>query len=84
MIDDNELRKIEKPESVLKVTNPRTGVEGYRIGLEVFHQLHCLNLLRKATQLDHYKPMGGDFAAPPEKLRGHLGESAYAIREVLR
>jgi hypothetical protein len=74
MISASELAAIDKPDTVLKVSDPKTGVEGYRIGLEVFHQLHCLNLLRKATQLEYYKPIGGDFADPPEKLRGHLGE----------
>ena len=75
MISESELVAIDKPNTVLKVTDPNTGIEGYRIGLEVFHQLHCLNLLRKVSYQEYYRPMGGDFADPPEKFRGHVGES---------
>lgn len=73
MISAAELRKIDKPTSVLKVTDPRTGIEGYRVGLEVFHQLHCLNLLRKTTYIDYYGSRGGDFAEGIDGLRMHLG-----------
>ncbi|WPH00670.1 Hypothetical protein R9X50_00350000 [Acrodontium crateriforme] len=35
----------------------------YIVAFEVFHQLHCLNLIRQYTWLDHY-------AVPPSSLRG--------------
>lgn len=73
MITPEELKLLGKPETSIKVKHPKTGVEGYRIGLEVFHQLHCLNLVRKSTFGDFFKGQG-DFAEKDEKkLRGHIG-----------
>ncbi|MCJ1442095.1 MAG: hypothetical protein MMC23_002587 [Stictis urceolatum] len=80
MISESELVAIDKPNTVLKVTDPNTGIEGYRIGLEVFHQLHCLNLLRKVSYQEYYRPMGGDFADPPEKFRGHVDHCIEMLR----
>lgn len=62
------------PETSLKVDHPVTGEEGYRVGMEVFHHLHCLNLLRKVTYKDYYEPLGGEFAAGREALQHHTGE----------
>ena len=74
MITPEELKIIEMPESALKVNHPVTGVEGYRVGLEVFHQLHCLNLLRQVTYKDYYVSIGaGNFAAGDEDLQHHTG-----------
>lgn len=64
------------PEYSLKVDHPVTGEEGYRVGMEVFHHLHCLNLLRKVTYKEYYEPLGGEFAAGPEALQHHTGEPA--------
>jgi hypothetical protein len=73
MITPEELKLVNKPETSVKTKDPNTGKEGYRIGLEVFHQLHCLNLVRKSTYRDHYKGKG-DFAEEDEvKIRTHLG-----------
>jgi hypothetical protein len=33
---------------------PEEADESYQSGLEVFHQLHCLNLLRKMTHFEYY------------------------------
>jgi hypothetical protein len=66
--------KLQKPEDSLKVTNPKTGETGYRVGLEVFHQLHCLNLLRMATYPNYYpKVSWSDMNDKPETVRSHLG-----------
>jgi hypothetical protein len=72
MITSEELKLVHKPETSVKVKDPKTGKEGYRIGLEVFHQLHCLNLIRKSTYRDHYKGKG-DFKEDEDKVRAHLG-----------
>jgi Mycotoxin biosynthesis protein UstYa len=78
MITPEELKLVNKPETSVKVKDPKTGKEGYRIGLEVFHQLHCLNLIRKSTYRDHYKGKG-DFAEEDEvKIRNHLGTETLA------
>lgn len=75
MITPDELEIIDMPKSSLKVKHPITGVEGYRVGLEVFHQLHCLNLLRQVTYRDWYEDISGNFKAGPEALQMHTGES---------
>jgi hypothetical protein len=77
MITPEELKLVNKPETSIKTRDPKTGKEGYRIGLEVFHQLHCLNLIRKSTYRDHYNGKG-DFAEKDEAIRGHLGEDSLA------
>lgn len=74
MITPEELKRIDMPESSLKVKHPETGVEGYRVGLEVFHQLHCINLLRQVTYKDYYMELGnGNFAGGQEELQMHTG-----------
>jgi hypothetical protein len=74
MITPAELGKIDMPASSLKVKHPTTGVEGYRVGLEVFHQLHCVNLLRQVTYKDYYTKLGnGNFAGGQEELQMHTG-----------
>jgi hypothetical protein len=76
MITPEELKLVNKPETSIKTKDPKTGKEGYRIGLEVFHQLHCLNLIRKSTYRDHYDGKG-DFAEKDEAtIRAHLGKDS--------
>jgi hypothetical protein len=75
MISPDELKLLDMPESSLKVKHPETGVEGYRVGLEVFHQLHCINLLRQVSFKDHYTEYGnGNFAGGEKELRIHTGK----------
>lgn len=77
MITPAELKLVEKPEDSVKVTNNKTGEVGYRIGIEVFHQLHCLNLIRKSTWGDLYKDKE-DFKDKSEvEIRTHLGKKTF-------
>ncbi|KAI2630946.1 hypothetical protein GGR54DRAFT_177870 [Hypoxylon sp. NC1633] len=69
------------PDSSLAITDPRDGKPGYRVAVEVFHQLHCLNLLRQNVYKDHYAPLGGDTSAPTRDLRGHLDHCIDALRQ---
>ncbi len=86
MITEEERKQLGLSADSLPIQNPRTGEWGYRAGVEVFHQLHCLNLLRQALYSDYYgKPeVGGDVgdAASHEDLFGHVGtyQSACASR----
>lgn len=74
MVSMEDFPKLQKPEDSLKVTNPNTGETGYRVGLEVFHQLHCLNLLRMSTYPDYYpKVWWSDMNDKAETVRAHLG-----------
>ncbi|KAI0512697.1 hypothetical protein F5B22DRAFT_614882 [Xylaria bambusicola] len=69
------------PETSLKITDPRNGKPGYRVAIEMFHQLHCLNLLRQNAYKEYYAPLGGDISAPPTKLRNHLDHCIDALRQ---
>ncbi|CAG8960096.1 hypothetical protein HYFRA_00010574 [Hymenoscyphus fraxineus] len=81
MITPDELKIIEMPESSLKVKHPVTGVEGYRVGLEVFHQLHCVNLLRQVTYKEWYSDMAsGDVTAKKEELQMHTDHCLEVLR----
>ena len=42
MISATELLKLDMPETSLKVIHPKIGKDGYRVGIEAFHQLHCI------------------------------------------
>ncbi|CAI6285160.1 unnamed protein product [Periconia digitata] len=82
MVTKSELLKMNMdPTGALEVTDPKTGRHGYRVAIEVFHQLHCLNLLRQANHKAHYAPLGGDTAAEPEDLHGHLDHCIDALRQ---
>ncbi|KAK0723110.1 hypothetical protein B0T26DRAFT_674722 [Lasiosphaeria miniovina] len=87
MITEEERLKLGLSPDSLKIQDPRTGKWGYRAGVEVFHQLHCLNLLRQAIYSDYYgqKELGGDVgnADGPEDLFGHVDHCIEAIRENL-
>jgi hypothetical protein len=73
MISQEELERLDLDPTSIKITDPKTGNEGYRAGLEVFHQLHCLNLLRQYTWRGYYKDQGGDISDDQEEIRAHIG-----------
>lgn len=82
MISREEMIKLGlDPDTSLVITDTRTGKEGYRVAVEVFHQLHCLNLLRQDVYKDHYAPVGGDTAAPNHDPRGRLDRCIDALRQ---
>ncbi|PTB35199.1 hypothetical protein M441DRAFT_84843 [Trichoderma asperellum CBS 433.97] len=83
-IPKHDISKLDMPETSLKVNHPITGEEGYRVGMEVFHHLHCLNLLRRVTYKDYYEPLGGEFGHGPEALQAHTGIFIDHCIEVLR
>jgi hypothetical protein len=72
-ISKSDLAKLGMPEWHLRVDNPKSGEEGYRVGMEVFHHLHCLNLLRRVTYKEYYTLQGGEFAHGPKELQVHTG-----------
>ncbi|KAK0646371.1 hypothetical protein B0T16DRAFT_160119 [Cercophora newfieldiana] len=88
MITEEERMQLGLSPDSLKIQHPKTGEWGYRAGVEVFHQLHCLNLLRQALYKDEYyskKEIGGDVgdADGPEDLNGHLDHCIEALRQNL-
>lgn len=73
MISKEELDRLGLPQNSLKVKDPATGKQGYRAAVEVFHQLHCLNLLRQAIYKDYYKNIYSDIQEEEQGLQGHIG-----------
>lgn len=81
MVSKSDFPKLKKPDDAMQVTDPVTGETGYRVGIEVFHQLHCLNLLRMSTYPDHYKTISwSDTNDAPEKVREHLDHCIEILR----
>ncbi|KAG8361621.1 hypothetical protein FVEN_g679 [Fusarium venenatum] len=80
MITRDELDNLGLDPSSLTIKDPKTGQKGYRVGIQVFHQLHCLNLLRQATYSDYYSHTGGDIDVEPMDLRGHLDHCIEFLR----
>ncbi len=78
MISREEVDRLGLSPESLKITDPRTGKVGYRAAIEVFHQLHCLNLLRQFTFKDYYVNDGGDISTGDEDVRHHVGRCAPA------
>ncbi len=74
MISLEEVERLGLSPASLKIADPKTGKVGYRAAIEVFHQLHCLNLLRQFTWKEYYANDGGDIDAEPEDIRGHVGK----------
>lgn len=74
MITREELDRLGLDPASLTIKSPKTGQVGYRVGMQVFHQLHCLNLLRQHSFKEYYSDKGGDIDVEPKDLRGHLGE----------
>ncbi|KAF2005670.1 hypothetical protein P154DRAFT_483134 [Amniculicola lignicola CBS 123094] len=82
MVSREEMLKMNMdPNGALEITDPKTGRRGYRVAIEVFHQLHCLNLLRQANHKAHYEKQGGDTSAEPMDLTGHLDHCIDALRQ---
>ncbi|KAF9220030.1 hypothetical protein BS17DRAFT_358952 [Gyrodon lividus] len=53
---------------------------GYMSQIDVYHQIHCLDLLRKYLRRDYYAPFDVSFGS---KLRPHLGHCVEIIRQKL-
>ncbi|EUC46313.1 hypothetical protein COCMIDRAFT_93221 [Bipolaris oryzae ATCC 44560] len=81
IVSKSDYPRLHKTTDAIEATDPKTGETGYRVGLEVFHQLHCLNLLRMATYPEHYtKVSWSDTNHPPEQVRAHLDHCIEVLR----
>lgn len=54
---------------------------GYMVSIEASHQMHCVNLLRKASWAEYYGPIDTSFQASPEILRMHLDHCVEMLRQ---
>ncbi|KAL1967380.1 hypothetical protein VTN77DRAFT_3165 [Rasamsonia byssochlamydoides] len=56
----------------------------YLASLDVFHQLHCVDLLRKSLHREYYDKHEGSFAGAPEAVvQGHLEHCIETLRQTL-
>ncbi|KAG2361938.1 hypothetical protein BDR07DRAFT_1408130 [Suillus spraguei] len=64
-----------------KVKYPAKFGGGFMVSLEVTHELHCLNFLRKASWPEYYGPKDISFQDTPEVVRMHLDHCIEMIRQ---
>jgi hypothetical protein len=82
-IPAEKLPLYDKPRGIeWKRTLPKEG-GGYLAGIEVFHQLHCLNVLRQYTWLDHYETLPEGFKGDPVFNRVHVDHCLETLRLAL-
>ncbi|KAL9612841.1 MAG: hypothetical protein Q9167_002572 [Letrouitia subvulpina] len=67
--------------SAVKLSPKQGG--GYMASLEVFHQLHCVNLVRQYTYKDYYQDKATSFEDPPDLLRIHVDHCLEILRQVV-
>ncbi|POS78536.1 hypothetical protein DHEL01_v203068 [Diaporthe helianthi] len=70
-LSKDDVHRINASEYAAEYTEEMGG--GYMGAFEVFHGLHCLNMLRQASYMDHYLPKKKEWRDDPETLRFHLG-----------
>ncbi|KAI9756384.1 MAG: hypothetical protein M4579_003888 [Chaenotheca gracillima] len=56
---------------------------GYYATLEVFHQMHCLNVLWQSTYLEYYKEKNETFGQSDRVVRTHLDHCVTILRQKL-
>jgi hypothetical protein len=71
-LSKEQLNRVNASEYAAEYTGEMGG--GYIAGIEVFHQLHCVNMLRQATYMDYYLPRNKEWE-DQATLRYHLGQS---------
>ncbi|KAK6379299.1 hypothetical protein LTS17_006217 [Exophiala oligosperma] len=54
---------------------------GYIAGLEVFHHLHCLNILRKVSYAEYYKGQDILWTDKPQVFRDHVDHCIDMLRQ---
>lgn len=60
------------------------GTGQYLASLDVFHQLHCVDLLRKSLHREYYDDHEGSFAGAPENVvQGHLEHCVETLRQTI-
>ncbi|KDR76723.1 hypothetical protein GALMADRAFT_33089, partial [Galerina marginata CBS 339.88] len=79
----NQLQAIGKDDTPSKVRFREEDGGGYAAALEVSHQLHCLDLLRKYSYREYYEKFDKAFLAPPDFFRLHLDHCVEILRQNL-
>jgi len=80
-ISRDQLEKVNGSDFAAEYTEKMGG--GYMAGLAVFHQLHCVNMLRQATYMDYYLPKKPEWREDMVTLRVHLDHCINMLRQKL-
>jgi hypothetical protein len=76
-VDEDVMHRINKSHNLeYAVKFPEETGGGYVAGLEMFHQMHCVNFLRQYTYAEYYEEEIQAFTDGPELLRLHLGKTS--------
>ncbi|KAL2221995.1 hypothetical protein M432DRAFT_601161 [Thermoascus aurantiacus ATCC 26904] len=84
-IDPRDMPRLKKPLTQAKYPDDEGG--WYTGGLEVFHQLHCLNLIRQYTYFDYYsrpENLPVAFTDSNHTLRLHVDHCIDMLRQVIQ
>ncbi|KAG2148153.1 uncharacterized protein EDB93DRAFT_1250211 [Suillus bovinus] len=76
-----EILKAGEVDSPSKVKYPEEFGGGFMVSMEAPHQLHCLNLLRKASWPEYYEATDVLFQDTPEVVRMHLDYCIEMLRQ---
>jgi hypothetical protein len=76
-----EILKAGEADTPSKVKYPAKLDGDFMVSMEAPHQLHCLNLLRKATWPEYYRPADISFQDEPWIIRMHLDHCIEMIRQ---
>ncbi|KAF8812984.1 hypothetical protein BYT27DRAFT_7181937 [Phlegmacium glaucopus] len=82
-ISDEDLKKINKSGRPSNVKYKEIDGGGNMGSIEVFHQLHCLNMLRKSTYPNEYPEIQELWNTRPKFIRNHLDHCIEMIRQNL-
>ncbi|KAG0698829.1 hypothetical protein DFH29DRAFT_809852, partial [Suillus ampliporus] len=82
MMLEQLLRTGEKPSPIMARYPDEYG-GGYMATVEVIHQLHCIDMLRRVSWGDHHKSSGHDFDEPHEDFRVHLSHCIKMLRQII-
>ncbi|RAH63528.1 hypothetical protein BO85DRAFT_495449 [Aspergillus piperis CBS 112811] len=84
-IAKEDMPHLKKPLSQVKVLEAEG--DGYAGGIEVFHQLHCVNLVRQYTYYGYYSKLDNkpvEFSDSNETLRLHVDHCIDMLRQVIQ
>ncbi|KAG0700057.1 hypothetical protein DFH29DRAFT_808109, partial [Suillus ampliporus] len=76
------LRTGEKPSPVMTRYPDEYG-GGYMTTVEVIHQLHCIDMLRRVSWDDNHESSGHGFHESPEDFRIHLDHCIEMLRQII-
>lgn len=80
-ISSEILHKLKKSDSPSLVKFPDEDGRGYHTTLELTHEIHCLNMLRKATYYEYYEATDPAIQEGPVYYRLHLDHCIEMLRQ---